>query len=138
MNYTYIIRVKRLIRRPTALSSKFIHSFPKGCVLQILKQSWILIIWYLLIRVCDNYIFWGVRFKRPRVFFFFFHKKKKCHLFILVYYCNDPKRGVLHLWNPKLPREAHENVFIRNNLSSMCRDIFPHSRLLDAYLLKIR
>ena len=28
-------------------------------------------------------------------------------------------------WNPTLPREAHENVFIRNDLPSMCRGLFP-------------
>ena len=35
--------------------------------------------------------------------------------------CNDPKRESCIPWNPTSPKEAHENVFIRNNLPSMCR-----------------
>ena len=39
--------------------------------------------------------------------------------------CSDPKRGSCILWNPTSFREAHENVFIRNDLPLMCRDLFP-------------
>ena len=40
--------------------------------------------------------------------------------------CSDPKRKSCIPWNPTSPREAHENVFIRNDLPLMCRGIFPH------------
>ena len=33
----------------------------------------------------------------------------------------NPKRGVCISWNPTSPREAHENVFIRNDLPLMCK-----------------
>ena len=38
---------------------------------------------------------------------------------------SDPKWGSYIPWNPTSPREAHENVFIRNNLPLMCRRPFP-------------
>ena len=40
--------------------------------------------------------------------------------------CSDPKRESCIQWNPTSPREVHGNVFIRNDLPLMCRDIFPH------------
>ena len=36
------------------------------------------------------------------------------------------KRGSCIPWNPTLPREAHGNVFIRNDLPSICRGLFSH------------
>ena len=35
------------------------------------------------------------------------------------------KGGSCIPWNPTSPREAHGNVFIRNDLPSMCRGLFP-------------
>ena len=36
------------------------------------------------------------------------------------------KGGSCILWNSTSPRVAHGNVFIRNDLASMCRGTFPH------------
>ena len=44
--------------------------------------------------------------------------------------CNDPKGGSCIPWNPTSSREAHENVFIRNDLPLMCRGLFPHCCVL--------
>ena len=40
--------------------------------------------------------------------------------------CSDPKGGFCIPWNSTSPREAHENVFIRNDLPLMSRGLFPH------------
>ena len=40
------------------------------------------------------------------------------------------KGGSCIPWNPISPREAHENVFIRNDLHLMCRGLFPHCCVL--------
>ena len=40
------------------------------------------------------------------------------------------KWGYYIPWNPTLPREAHGNVFIRNDLPLMCRGFFPHCCVL--------
>ena len=39
--------------------------------------------------------------------------------------CSDPKGGSCIPWNPTLSKDAHENVFIRNDLPLMCRCIPP-------------
>ena len=39
--------------------------------------------------------------------------------------CSNPKRGSCIPWNLTSPRKAHENVFIRNDLPSMCKGLFP-------------
>ena len=44
--------------------------------------------------------------------------------------CSDPKGGSCIPWNPTSPREARENVFIRNDLPLMCRGIFPYCCVL--------
>ena len=44
--------------------------------------------------------------------------------------CSDPKGGSYIPWNPTLSREAHENVFIGNDLPLMCRGLFPHCCVL--------
>ena len=43
----------------------------------------------------------------------------------LITFVVTQKRGYCIPWNPTLPREAHGNVFIRNDLLSMCRGFFP-------------
>ena len=44
--------------------------------------------------------------------------------------CSDSKRGSYIPWNPTSSRKAHENVFIRNDLSLMCRGLSFHCCVL--------
>ena len=41
-----------------------------------------------------------------------------------------PKKGSCNPWNPTSLKETHENVFIRNDIPSLCRGIFPHCCVL--------
>ena len=51
-------------------------------------------------------------------------------LIFKIKYVVTQKGGFCILWNPTSPREAHENVFIKNDLPSMCRCLFPHCCVL--------
>ena len=44
---------------------------------------------------------------------------------ITVFIVVTQKGGSCIPWNPTSPRETHENVFIRNDLPSMSRGLFP-------------